>query len=163
MLTVEQTMTDFKRFVLFTLLAIATTVVPLVAYNQIHYKETSIATIQSKVYRLQKDMNLSNWRIEVEARDLSGVAVDSISGEWKSPIVAQVETIPEYYVAKIYVDPNNLKEVNKHVLMHEMYHIHFSEIWNYIISDVATTQDQVNKLHFYEERFVESITRGSEK
>lgn len=156
-------MGTFKRTILFTLLAIVTTLVPLVAYNQIHYKETSIATIQSKVYRLQKDMNLSNWRIEVEARDLSGVSVDSTNGEWKSPIVAQVETIPEYYVAKIYVDPNNLKDVNKHVLMHEMYHIHFSEIRNYIISDIATTQYQVNKLHFYEERFVESITRGSEK
>lgn len=156
-------METFKKIILFTLLAIVTVLVPLVAYNQIHYKETSIATIQSKVYRLQKDMNLSNWRIEVEARDLSGVSVDSTNGEWKSPIVAQVETIPEYYVAKIYVDPNNLKEVNKHVLMHEMYHIHFSEIRNYIISDIATTQYQVNKLHFYEERFVESITRGSEK
>ena len=156
-------METFKKIILFTLLAIVTALVPLVAYNQIYYKETSIATIQSKVYRLQKDMNLSNWRIEVEARDLSGVSVDSTNGEWKSPIVAQVETIPEYYVAKIYVDPNNLKEVNKHVLMHEMYHIHFSEIRNYIISDIATTQYQVNKLHFYEERFVESITRGSEK
>jgi ribosome-binding factor A len=162
-MTVEQTMTDFKRFVLFTLLAIATTVIPFVAYNQIHYKETSIATIQSKVYRLQRDMNLSNWRIEVEARDLSEVAVDSVDGRWESRIVAQVETIPEYYIAKIYVDPTNLKEVDKHVLMHEMYHIHFSEIRNYFLNDVALTQYQVNKLHFYEERFVESITRGSEK
>ena len=156
-------METFKKIVLFTLLAIATTVIPLVAYDQIYNKSITIGTIQQKVYKLQKDMNLSNWRIEVEARDLSGVSVDSTNGQWKSPVVAQVETIPEYYVAKVYVDPNNLKEVNKHVLMHEMYHIHFSEIQNYIISDVATTQDQVNKLHFYEERFVETITRGSEK
>ncbi len=152
-----------KKIILFTILTIATAVIPLVAYNQIYNKEITVATIQSKVYRLQKDMNLSNWRIKVEAKDLSGVSVDSTNGQWKSPVVAQVETIPEYYVAKIYVDPKNLKEVNKHVLMHEMYHIHFSEIRNYIISDIATTQDQVNKLHFYEERFVETITRGSEK
>ncbi len=156
-------MQTFKKIVLFTLLAIATTVIPLVAYDQIYNKSITIGTIQQKVYKLQKDMNLQNWRIEVEMKDLSQEKVDSIEGGWSDGIAAQVETIPEYYVAKIYVDPNHLDQVNKHVLMHELYHIHFAEMRNYIISDLHPTQDQVNNLHFYEERLVESITRGSEK
>lgn len=156
-------METFKKIVIFTLLTTATTVVPLVYFYEFHNNELNINRIQSKVYQLQKEMNLSNWDIEVETRDLSGAVVDSINGQWQSPVIAQVETIPEYYVAKIYVDPNNLKQVNRHVLMHEMYHIHFSEIRNYIISDITTTQYQINKLHFYEERFIESITRGSKK
>lgn len=156
-------METFRRIVLFTLLAVATTVVPLVAYNQINHHSISIGTIQQKVYRLQKKMNLENWRIEVEARDLSQAKVDSVDGGWSDGIAAQVETIQQYYVAKIYVDPNHLKEVNEHVLIHELYHIHFSEIRNYFANDVATTQEQLNKLHFYEERFVESVTRGSKK
>jgi hypothetical protein len=156
-------METFKKIALFSILAVATTVVPIIAYNQIYNKSITVGTIQQKVYKLQKEMNLENWRIEVQLKDLSQEKVASVDGSWEESIAAQVETIPEYYIAKIYVDPNHLDLVNKHVLMHELYHIHFAEIRNYIISDVATTQDQVNKLHFYEERFVESITRGSKK
>ncbi len=156
-------MKTVKKISLFIILCIITTVVPLVAYYKHNINIVTVNRIQFEVYKLQKEMNLENWRIGVEMKDLSKDKVSSVDGGWNNDVVAKVETIPEYYIAKIYVDPTNLKEVDKHVLMHEMYHIHFSEIRNYIISDVATTQDQVNKLHFYEERFVESITRGSEK
>ena len=157
-------MKTFKKIFIFSIVSFIAVIVPLIAYNKINLtQEVTIGIIQQKVNRLKKEMNLENWQIEVEGKDLSKVSFNSIEGSWTTNSIAQVETIPMYYTAKIYVDINSLTLIDKHVLRHELYHIHFSEIRNYIYNDIGVTKEQSNKLKFYEERFIESITRGVQK
>lgn len=147
-----------KQIILLALLAIIVAVVLVITFTGLS-KTVSVTQIQNQVNALQHEMNLDNWRIKVEEKDLSTVPINSDSKGYEHA-VAEVSAVPAYLSATIYVDKNHLKDVTKHALMHEMYHIHYSEMRNYVLTNLHPTPEQQAQLSYYEERFVESITRS---
>jgi len=100
------------------------------------------------LYSLQKELNLEQWDVSItyENADIK--------------YAARIEIVPEYYQATIFVNEAIGRPLTRHELIHELLHIHVSELQNYVLTTYPPkSKKDVEKLRYYNERLVESLTR----
>ncbi len=144
------------------LIALLIALVSVVSFLVFSYTDKEAYT-QSKVISIAKQMNIT-WDIAVKFQPIENSDESILGSKSEIEYLAQVFPAPEYYQATIVFNTNQLNKVSKKqirdVIQHELIHVQFTEMREYIYNEFKPTQEQSEWLHYHEERMVVNITRS---
>lgn len=142
--------------ILFVLLCIVST------YLIYSYTDKETYT-QTRVQHYIKQMNIG-YDISVEFNNIESNQQSILGSKSDIEYAAQVFPVPEYYQAKIVFNTNLLNELSKKqindVIVHELLHVHFTEMREYIYRELQPDEYQKEWLHYHEERMITNITKS---
>jgi Zn-dependent protease with chaperone function len=121
------------------------------------------AYAQAKVISIAKQMNIT-WDIAVKFQPIENSNESILGSKSEIEYLAQVFPAPEYYQATIVFNTNQLKDVSRkqirEVIQHELLHVQFTEMREYIYNELKPTQEQSDWLHYHEERMMVNLTKS---
>ncbi len=149
---------DMKKILIILILALVS-VSCYVGYTYTD-KETYA---KEKVFTIKNQMKI-NWDIVVKFEAIDNSQSSILGSQTEKEYAAQVFPSPEYYQATVVFNTNILNQLSRkqirEVIQHELLHVQFTEMREYIYNEFKPTQEQSEWLHYHEERMMVSLTKS---